>query len=303
MPFLDALIYGIRDVLAAGVALTRRSTVNFGSGLSAVDDPTNSRINVTLSGGGGGFTAPTGTGVMTVTSGALDAASKPVGTGFYTWMATPSSANLATLITDETGSGALVFGTSPTFKTTMILRNPADTFSYTITPSAITAARALTVPLVVADDTLAVLSLAQTLSNKTLAAPIVTGTVTYQGTNLRILSIPGEVSTSTNTVTTVASFTMNDETLCAFDVVVTAAMRTDLDKGGRWKRSVVYYRTDGGSPTIVGSLESGTDEETDAALDVTIDTDSNDVRVRVTGINSTNFNWTCELRVQETLNT
>jgi len=37
--------------------------------------------------------------------------------GFDTFAATPSSANLATLVTGETGSGALVFGTSPTFTT------------------------------------------------------------------------------------------------------------------------------------------------------------------------------------------
>lgn len=37
--------------------------------------------------------------------------------GFDTFVATPSSANLASLVTDETGSGALVFGTSPTFTT------------------------------------------------------------------------------------------------------------------------------------------------------------------------------------------
>ncbi len=35
------------------------------------------------------------------------------GTGVLTFLATPSSANLATAITDETGSGALVFGTDP----------------------------------------------------------------------------------------------------------------------------------------------------------------------------------------------
>jgi hypothetical protein len=37
--------------------------------------------------------------------------------GFDTWVATPSSANLASLVTGETGSGALVFGTSPGFTT------------------------------------------------------------------------------------------------------------------------------------------------------------------------------------------
>ena len=40
-----------------------------------------------------------------------------LGTGVATVLATPSSANLAAAITDETGSGALVFGTSPAFTT------------------------------------------------------------------------------------------------------------------------------------------------------------------------------------------
>jgi hypothetical protein len=37
-----------------------------------------------------------------------------LGTGVATFLATPSSANLASAVTDETGSGALVFGTAPT---------------------------------------------------------------------------------------------------------------------------------------------------------------------------------------------
>jgi|GEM_PF-5580843 len=40
-----------------------------------------------------------------------------LGTGVATWLATPSSANLATAVTGETGSGALVFGTAPTLTT------------------------------------------------------------------------------------------------------------------------------------------------------------------------------------------
>ena len=37
-----------------------------------------------------------------------------LGTGVATFLATPSSANLASAVTDETGSGALVFATTPT---------------------------------------------------------------------------------------------------------------------------------------------------------------------------------------------
>jgi hypothetical protein len=40
-----------------------------------------------------------------------------LGTGVAAFLATPSSANLATAVTDETGSGALVFATSPTLVT------------------------------------------------------------------------------------------------------------------------------------------------------------------------------------------
>jgi microcystin-dependent protein len=38
-----------------------------------------------------------------------------LGTGVATFLGTPSSANLATAVTDETGTGALVFSGSPTF--------------------------------------------------------------------------------------------------------------------------------------------------------------------------------------------
>jgi len=43
-----------------------------------------------------------------------------LGTGVATLLATPSSANLASAITDETGSGALVFATSPTLVTPVL---------------------------------------------------------------------------------------------------------------------------------------------------------------------------------------
>lgn len=45
--------------------------------------------------------------------------------GFDAFVATPSSANLASLITNETGTGALVFGTSPTL-VTPVLGTPAS---------------------------------------------------------------------------------------------------------------------------------------------------------------------------------
>ena len=42
------------------------------------------------------------------------------GTGVATWLGTPSSSNLAAAVTGETGSGALVFATSPTLVTPLL---------------------------------------------------------------------------------------------------------------------------------------------------------------------------------------
>ena len=48
-----------------------------------------------------------------------------LGTGVATFLGTPTSANLATAVTDETGSGSLVFATSPTL-VTPLLGTPAS---------------------------------------------------------------------------------------------------------------------------------------------------------------------------------
>jgi hypothetical protein len=60
----------------------------------------------------GVFTNCTGLPVATGVSG--------LGTGVATFLATPSSANLRTALTDETGTGSAVFATSPTLVTPII---------------------------------------------------------------------------------------------------------------------------------------------------------------------------------------
>ena len=52
-----------------------------------------------------------------------------LGTGVATWLATPSSANLAAAVTDETGSGALVFATSPSLVTPLLGTPTSGNFS------------------------------------------------------------------------------------------------------------------------------------------------------------------------------
>jgi hypothetical protein len=55
-----------------------------------------------------------------------------LGTNVATWLATPTSANLISVVADETGSGSLVFGTSPSLVTPKItLSYSAKTTAYT----------------------------------------------------------------------------------------------------------------------------------------------------------------------------
>jgi hypothetical protein len=56
----------------------------------------------------------------TITNVAISTAVSGLGTGVATFLATPSSANLASAVTDETGTGALVFANTPTLVTPVL---------------------------------------------------------------------------------------------------------------------------------------------------------------------------------------
>jgi hypothetical protein len=58
------------------------------------------------------------TGTLPVANGGTGITS--LGAGVATFLGTPSSANLASAVTDETGTGALVFATSPTLVTPLL---------------------------------------------------------------------------------------------------------------------------------------------------------------------------------------
>lgn len=70
------------------------------------------------------FTTPAlgtpSSGTLSNTTGFPVAQLAGAGAGVLTFLATPSSANLATAVTDETGSGSLVFATSPTLVTPVL---------------------------------------------------------------------------------------------------------------------------------------------------------------------------------------
>jgi hypothetical protein len=100
-----------------------------GSNTSWATNPLGTVTSVDVSGGSTGLSFSGGpittSGTITM-AGTLAAANggtglTSLGTGIATWLGTPSSANLASAVTDETGSGPLVFATSPTFTSAVTL--------------------------------------------------------------------------------------------------------------------------------------------------------------------------------------
>jgi hypothetical protein len=102
-----------------------QATTSVNGYLSSGDWTTfNNKGTVTSIATGTGLTGGTITG-----SGTISFSTAAVGT----WAATPSSANLASAMTDETGTGSLVFGTSPTITTSLTV-NGQTISGYNTTP-------------------------------------------------------------------------------------------------------------------------------------------------------------------------
>jgi hypothetical protein len=87
-----------------------------------------------IANGGTGTTSTTFANLATNVTGTLPVANggtgiTSLGTGIATFLGTPSSANLAAALTDETGTGALVFATSPTLVTPILGTPTSGTLS------------------------------------------------------------------------------------------------------------------------------------------------------------------------------
>lgn len=101
-----------------------------GTGTTTVQSAnTSSNTTFTLPGTDGSpnqFLSTDGSGNLSFATGITSAS---LGTGVQTWLGTPSSSNLAAAVTDETGSGSLVFATSPTLVTPVLGTPTSGTLS------------------------------------------------------------------------------------------------------------------------------------------------------------------------------
>jgi hypothetical protein len=96
----------VKNTSGTGIAVPAGKTMFvFNNGTNVVDAVTH-LSSLTL-----GSALPVASGGTGITS---------LGTGVATWLGTPSSANLAAALTDETGSGSNVFATSPTLVTPVL---------------------------------------------------------------------------------------------------------------------------------------------------------------------------------------
>jgi hypothetical protein len=168
---------------------------------------------------GAGFLKNTGTGTFTYANPSTSEISG-LGTGIATWLATPSSANFAGAITDETGTGSVVLATSPTLVTPVL--GAATGTSLSVSGQLTSTVATGTAPLVVTSTTpVANLSIGGNAATATTATNIVgglSGSIPYQtaagstsllpkGTNGQILTLDAGLPawTTSSAVTSVGT--------------------------------------------------------------------------------------------------
>jgi len=179
----------------------------------------------------GAFTTLSATTPIAAASGGTGLSS--LGTGVATFLGTPSSANLAAAVTNETGSGLLVFATSPTL-TTPVLGTPTSGTLSNCTVDGTDAVGFRNIP-VSSKSTAYTLVLAD--SGKCILHP-------SSDANARTFTIPANSSVAYATGTAITFINMTSN-------VVTIAITTDtmnLSPGGTTgSRSLAQY----GSATAI----------------------------------------------------
>ena len=124
--YLSSLTLGAAlPIASGGTGSTSTTYVNLASNVTGT---------LPIANGGTGTTSTTFVNLTTNVTGTLPVANggtgiTSIGAGVATWLGTPSSSNLAAAVTDETGTGALVFANTPTLVTPVLGTPTSGTLS------------------------------------------------------------------------------------------------------------------------------------------------------------------------------
>jgi len=178
------------------------------------------------------------TGTLPVANGGTGITS--FGTGVATWLGTPSAANLAAAVTDETGSGSLVFATSPSLTTPTIGGGGANfsgSTSGTTNFKAAAAAGATTITMPATTGTMALTSDLPTVNNGTL-------TMNVSGTGL------SGSQTFTANQSSAATFTVTSNATNAN----TASTIVARDASGNFSAGTITAALSGNATNVTGTV-------------------------------------------------
>ena len=180
------------------------------------------------------------TGTLPVANGGTGITS--LGSGVATFLGTPSSANLLAAVADETGTGALVFATSPTFTTAM---DSGATFT------AFASATTLTVGYTGTVASTTNISTGAVAASTTKTVNIGTGGVASSTTNVNIGSAAGGLVTVNSSLTVTGNLTVNGTTTTINSSTIT------VDDKNIEMASVASGTISSGTHTISGVTGSG----------------------------------------------
>ena len=174
----------------------------------------------------------------------------------------------------------------------------SNTFTTTIFPTAPTANRTITIPD--ATDTVALLTTAQTITNKvlnllqpTLGNEVMRTESTATNSDPIESVIQNRVTTTNNTITNLHIFTVPASTTYYIHAIVVA--RRTGGSAGTAEDGASYeirgcYKNVAGTATIIGALNTITNES-QVSWSATLSPTSNTVRLRVTGATNNNITW------------